>query len=67
MSIHFLFCDSCFWCASQSNNSNTNSIINECPSCKSNQIESMPISQNEVYDFSYDPIRGVTLAFSKSR
>ena len=67
MSIHFLLCESCFWCVSQSNNCNTCNIINECPSCKSNQIESMPISQNEVYNFSYDPIRGVTLAFSKPR
>ena len=60
MSIHFLLCESCFWCASQSSNYNKNNIITECPSCKSNQIESMPISHNEVYNFSYDLIRGVT-------
>ena len=67
MSIHFVLCESCFWCASQSSNSNTYNRITKCPSSRSNQIESMPISQNELYDFSYDPIRGVTLVFSKSR
>ncbi len=67
MSIHFLLCESCFWCASRSNNCNTYNIINECPSCKSNQIEFMPISHNEVYNFSYDLIRGVTLAPLRQR
>jgi hypothetical protein len=67
MSIRFLLCESCFWYASQSNNCNTNNIITEYPSCRSNQIESMPISRNENYNFSYDPARGATLGFSKLR
>ena len=67
MSVHFLLCDSCYWCASQTNNCNKNNIITECPSCKNNQIESMPISRYEVYNFSHNPKRGVTLGFPKSR
>ena len=67
MSIHFILCESCFWCASQSSNCNTYNLITKCPSCKNNQIESIPISHNEVYNYSYDPRREVTLAFSKSR
>ena len=63
MSLHFLLCESCFCCASESNICNKNNRIAKCPSCKSNRIESMPISRNEVYNFSYDPIRGVSLAF----
>ena len=65
--INFLLCEACFWCASQSNNCNTNNIITECPSCKSNQIESMPISQGEIYTFSHNRIRGITLKFSNHR
>ena len=41
----FLLCESYFWCASQSSNCNTYNLITKCPSCKSNQIESIPISQ----------------------
>jgi hypothetical protein len=65
--IHFLICGSCFWCASQSDNCNTHYMIKECPSCKSSRIESMPISQDEIYSFDTDTKRGVTLKFSKSR
>jgi hypothetical protein len=65
--IHFLLCGSCFWCASQSNNCNTCDMITECPSCNGTEVESLPISHDEVYKFNYDPKRGVTLEFSKLR
>src|SRR5919198_949395 len=75
--IHFLICESCFWCASllRSNNNNNyttadittnndNIITKHCPSCSNNRVESIPISYNEVYKFDYNPKRGVTLEFS---
>ena len=40
-------------------------MISECPSCNSVRLESMPISEKEVYQFDYHPKRGVTLEFSK--
>jgi hypothetical protein len=75
--IHFLICESCFWCASllRSNNNNNyttadittnndNIITKHCPNCSNNRVESIPISYNEVYKFDYNPKRGVTLEFS---
>jgi hypothetical protein len=41
-------------------------MITECPSCSSVRLESMPISEKEVYWFDYHPKRGVTLEFSKN-
>jgi predicted Zn-ribbon and HTH transcriptional regulator len=69
--IDFILCESCFWCASQSNKWNGSrrsiTIITKCPSCNSNRIESMPISHEEDYTFNHDLKRGVTLGFSKIR
>ncbi|MDQ6666856.1 MAG: hypothetical protein M3Y53_01365 [Thermoproteota archaeon] len=61
--IHFLLCESCFWCASCLNITKT---VTRCPSCSDARLESMSISDNEIYKFGYDPARGVTLEFSKS-
>jgi hypothetical protein len=63
--IDFLFCGSCFWCASYLNN--YIQVATKCPSCSSNNVESMPISNNEVYTFSHNRTRGITLEFSKPR
>jgi hypothetical protein len=70
--IHFLICESCFWCASllrsnDNNNNNNTTITKYCPSCNNNRVESIPISYNEVYKFDYNPKRGVTLEFSTVR
>ena len=40
-------------------------MITECPYCNSVEVESMPISDKELYKFDYHPRRGVTLEFSK--
>jgi hypothetical protein len=61
--IHFLLCDSCFWCASCLNVAKK--TVTKCPSCSDARLESMSISDNERYIFEYDPERGVTLEFSK--
>ena len=57
---HFLLCNSCLWCASDLNMRGTVEI---CPSCMNGKVESMPISDNEIYTFRYNAIRGVTLEF----
>ena len=62
--IRFLICESCFWCASCLNVAK--STVTKCPSCSDAKLESMAISDNEIYKFGYDPGRGVTLEFSKS-
>ena len=62
--IHFLLCESCFWCASCLNVAER--TVTKCPSCTDARLESMPISDNEIYKFEYNPVRGVILEFSES-
>ena len=57
---HFLLCGSCYWCASSISLLGTVEI---CPSCMNGRVESMPLSDKEIYTFRYDAIRGVTLEF----
>ena len=64
--IGFLLCNSCFWCASYLNLENS-SIPFQCPSCKQNAIEWMPISVNDAYSFDYNPETGVILEFSNRK
>jgi hypothetical protein len=45
----------------------TSTGIEKCPACIHGKVESMPISDKEVYVFSYDVIRGVTLEFITNR
>jgi len=40
--------------------------VTKCPSCSDARLESMPISDNEIYKFEYDSETGVILEFSKS-
>jgi predicted RNA-binding Zn-ribbon protein involved in translation (DUF1610 family) len=61
--IDFLLCNSCFWCASYLNLRSGFGVI-ECPSCKENTIERMPLSANDVYLFDYNRVTGVILEFS---
>jgi hypothetical protein len=62
--IRFLICESCFWCASCLNVAKM--TVTKCPSCSGARLESMPIADNEISRFGYDPGRGVTLEFSRS-
>jgi hypothetical protein len=62
--IHFLLCGSCFWCASYLDLCET---VEKCPSCMNDKVESMPVSDKEIYTFGYDAMRGVTLAFKSNR
>jgi hypothetical protein len=43
---HFLLCGSCYWCASYLN---LGGRVETCPSCMNGKVESMPISDNEIY------------------
>jgi hypothetical protein len=65
--IYFLICQSCFWCASyiytQYYLRNTEKIITKCPSCIADDIESIPIAENERYRFKHDARRGITMMF----
>jgi hypothetical protein len=62
--IDFLLCPSCFWCASYFDYAG---VTTRCFGCGSNNVESLPISNGEVYTFSHNRNRGVTLHFSKNR
>jgi hypothetical protein len=64
--IYFLICGSCFWCASYYDTGNLSKVA-KCPCCDNNSIEFIPISHNEVYNFSYDSKRGITLEFQMQR
>jgi hypothetical protein len=65
--IHFLLCQSCFWCASYTSpflyKRMTKETITKCPSCNEENIESLPIAENEKYGFDYDTKRGVIMEF----
>jgi hypothetical protein len=63
--INFLLCGACFWCASNFNN--YRDVVTKCPTCGTENVESMPISHDEVYTFSHSRSRGITLEFSKIR
>ncbi|HET7148710.1 MAG TPA: hypothetical protein VFI73_09465 [Candidatus Nitrosopolaris sp.] len=62
---NFLICRSCFWCATYLND--MHNIVDICPSCKNDKVESMPISFDETYKFDHDARRGVILEFGRTR
>lgn len=71
--IHFIICQSCFWCASElspkiyANTAkittirNDNDTVTKCPSCLEGNLESIPIVLNEKYKFDHNGKRGVIL------
>ena len=61
--INFLLCGACFWCASYLNYTR---VVTRCPTCDTDNVESLPISDGEVYTFSHNRNRGITLGFSKT-
>ena len=59
---HFVICNSCFWCASLYSNSRTV----KCPVCnRYGNLESIPISKNESFNFNYHSRTGIVLEFSR--
>ena len=43
----FIICNSCLWCASYLAYNDYNNA--DCPACRSNKIELLPISEKEAY------------------
>jgi hypothetical protein len=62
--IHFVLCELCFWCVSCLNVAKR--TVTKCPSCNELRLESIPIFNNEIYKFGYDPKTGMMLEFSKN-
>jgi hypothetical protein len=60
----FLLCGSCVWCATCIDSRVT---IEKCPSCMNGKVESRPLSDDEIFKFRQDEIRGVTLEFTSNR
>ena len=48
--IHFLLCESCFWCASYISSKSVS--VAKCPNCYNNKIEWMPICKVDIDKFS---------------
>ncbi len=58
--VHFLFCDHCFWSAS----SLSGTFELKCMSCGSELKCALPISQTEVFTYELDHKRGLSMYFS---
>jgi hypothetical protein len=58
--IHFVICNSCYWCASYFNidNMKTSSQVLRCHLCNSCNTELIPISSNESFRIEYNVTRG---------
>ena len=61
---YFLTCKSCLWSSSSYFLSSVDTF-SKCPVCHQNGIESLPLSDDEVYKFDYSSKRGVSLEFRK--
>jgi hypothetical protein len=48
----FLICNSCLWCASYL--SLKSQYVEDCPACRSDRIEVIPISRKEAYKVNID-------------
>ena len=59
--INFLICRLCFWCASYLYGSYK--PPEKCPMCDNHSIESIPVSDQEAFEFEHSELRGVTLNF----
>ena len=62
---YFLIRKSCFWSSSSYFLSNIDKF-SKCPICHQDEIESLPLSDEEDYKFDYSPKRGVSLEFKKN-
>ena len=51
--IHFLLCESCFWCASYLSSKSVS--VAKCPNCHDNKIRWMPISNINIYKLAMTP------------
>ena len=67
--VNFLICQSCFWCASYLYG--FYKVAETCTLCgntsSNNNIESIPISNQEAFEFEYNQLPGLSLNFFTSR
>jgi hypothetical protein len=66
--IHFVICNSCYWCASYFNIDylDSSSQVLRCHLCNSHNTELIPISSNESFRIEYNITRGMELEFYRS-
>ena len=66
--IHFVICNSYFWCASyfSIDNMETSSQVLRCHLCNSHNTELIPISSNESFRIDYNATRGRQMEFYRS-
>jgi hypothetical protein len=62
---YFLICKSCLWSSSSYLLSSIDKF-SRCPICHQDEIESLPLSDDEVYKFDYSSKRGISLEFKKN-
>jgi hypothetical protein len=66
--IHFVICNSCYWCASyfSIDNIKTSSQVLRCHLCNSYNTELIPILSNESFRIDYNVTRGMEMEFYRS-
>jgi hypothetical protein len=66
--IHFVICNSCYWCASyfSIDNMETSSQVLRCLLCNSHDTELIPVSSNESFRIEYNVTKGMETEFYKS-
>ena len=65
--IHFVICNSCYWCASYfSIDDLESSQVISCHVCNSHDTELIPISTNESFKIDYDVTRGMEMEFYRN-
>jgi hypothetical protein len=66
--IHFVICNSCYWCATyfNINDLDSTSQVLRCPLCDSHHTELTPISSNESFRINYNITRGMELEFYRN-
>lgn len=66
--IHFVICNSCFWCASyfSIDNMDTSSQVLRCRLCNSHNTELIPITSNESFRIDYHDTQGMQMEFYRS-
>lgn len=66
--IHFVICNSCYWCASYFSIDYLDSSLQviRCHVCNSHNTELVPISSNESFRIKYNITRGMEMEFYRN-
>ena len=66
--IHFVICNSCYWCASYFGIDylDSSSQVIRCHVCNSHNTELIPVSSNESFRINYNVTRGMELEFYRN-